>query len=134
MTRRYAREEVKKEFDDWVVGETTRDDMTLKEWHAFKRRINRAGHKKTPAMFAASRKNTTQQEWAAKRKVYLRAYRRRRKIQKASQALANAESDVETAFYPIRGESAADQLQRSTEAQRLGDEAKITYAQLVEQQ
>ena len=73
MTR-YTREEVKKEFDDWVAGETRRDDMTLKQWRALKRRINRAGHKKTPEMFAASRKNTTQQEWIAKRKVYLRTY------------------------------------------------------------
>jgi hypothetical protein len=54
-------------------------------------------------------------------------------IQKTLQALANAESDAEMAFYPRRGESSAQHLQRIVTAKRVRDEAKITYARLVEQ-
>ncbi len=107
---RYSEEEVKQQFDDWVAGNINKDDMTLKQWRAFKRRINRRGFKKTPEMFMTSCKGVSNEEHHQKILAYRRArYRRLRNHRRAVQnlrpspALARCRA-MEGMQYPTQNE------------------------------
>jgi NOL1/NOP2/fmu family ribosome biogenesis protein len=75
MTRppRRTPDEIEQEFHDWAAGTVTKDAMSIKDWRAMKRRINRAGFKKSPDMYKLSKKGVTVGEWKAKRVEYYHA-------------------------------------------------------------